>query len=235
MKKRETSRHKAALEKGKFIRHSIFGAEDGLISTLGFLSGIAGANLAGFTIIIAGVAEIFAAALSMGIGTYLSSKSQTELIKRKIELEKEEINKFPKLERKEVEKIYRKKGFKGQELKKIVNKIISNKNLFLEEILVEELGIIPKNFENPLKSAFVMFFTFIVLALIPLLPYLFLPITNAIIASIILTTLTLFLIGAIKSKLTKRNWFYSGLEMMSLGLLAAVVTYYTGNIISSII
>ena len=124
MKKRQIS-HKTKHQKGRFIRHFIFGAEDGLISTLGFLSGIAGAHLSKATIVIAGIAEVFAAALSMGIGTYLSSKSQIEVYKRDIEVEREEIESEPKLERKEIEAIYRKKGFKGKELKVIVNKICS--------------------------------------------------------------------------------------------------------------
>src|SRR3989344_4846525 len=167
-KKRKVILHRH-LEHGKFIRHVIFGAEDGLISTLGFLSGIAGANLSHFTIVIAGIAEVFAAAFSMGIGTYLSTKSQTELLKRNIDIEKEEIERTPISEKIEIEKIYRKKGFVGKELRMIVDKICSNKNLCLREIIVAEHGIVPENFENPFKAAFVMFFTFFILALIPLL------------------------------------------------------------------
>lgn len=226
--------HLKEYEKGKFIRHFIFGAEDGLISTLGFLSGITGAHLAKFTIVIAGFAAVFAAALSMGIGTYLSSKSQTELIKRNIEVEKSYIEKYPKLEKKEIESIYRKKGFKGGELKRIVNKIFSNKKVLLKEMITSELGILPGKFENPVQSALVMFFTFIILAFIPLFPYLIFPVSQAIIISITLTVLTLFLVGAIKTKLTKRNWFTSGLEMLIFGILAAIVTYYIGNFISTL-
>jgi len=233
MKKKRKLGHQAEHEKGKFIRHFIFGAEDGLISTLGFLSGITGAGLSHFTIAIAGVAEVFAAALSMGIGTYLSSKSQTELIKRNIEIEKIHIEKYPQLEKKEVEDFYRKKGFKGIELKHIVNKICSNKKVLLKEMLTSELGIFPKRFENPLKSAVVMFISFIILAMIPLLPFILIgnsPLTY----SIIFTLIVLFLVGATKTRLTKRNWFYSGLEMLVLGLVATIVTFYIGEFISTL-
>ncbi len=221
-------------QKGKFIRHFIFGAEDGLISTLGFLSGIAGAQLSKFTIVIAGISEVFAAALSMGIGTYLSTKSQTELMHRNVEIEESHIKKYPKMERREIEEIYIKKGFKGKELKKIVDKICSNKEILLREMMTSELGILPGKYENPVKSAMVMFFTFFILALIPLFPYLIFPVSTAIVTSITLTVLTLFLVGAVKTRLTNRPWFTSGLEMLIFGLIAAIITYYIGEFISTI-
>ena len=234
MKKKRKVVHKVEHQKGEFIRHFIFGAEDGLISTLGFLSGIAGAHLAKLTITIAGMAEVFAAALSMGIGTYLSSKSQTELIKRNIELERLHIKKYPKLEKQEIKDLYKKKGFKGKELEKIVNKIFSNKNVLLEEMMTSELGVLPGKFEKPIKSALIMFFTFFVLAMIPLFPYLLFKVSEAVIISTFLTVTALFLVGAIKTKLTNRNWLNSGLEMLIFGILAALVTYYIGNFISTL-
>jgi len=219
---------------GKFIRHFIFGAEDGLISTLGFLSGIAGASLAHFTIVVAGIAEVFAAALSMGIGTYLSSKSQREVSERLIQEEKEEIEKTPSLQRKQIEHIYRNKGFKGKDLKMICNKVCSNKDLMLKEMLAYELGIIPGKFENPVSSSFVMFFTFLILAFIPLFPYLIFPISQALPYSIIFTLIALFLVGSTKTKITKRNWFKSGFEMLALGAIAALITFYIGNFVSTL-
>lgn len=226
--------HSKEHEKGKFIRHFVFGAEDGLISTLGFLSGIAGAHLAKLTIVIVGIAEVFAAALSMGIGTYLSTKAHTELNERNIEIEKSHIKKDPKIERKEIEYIYKQKGFKGAELKRIVNKICSNKKILLREMMVSELGILPGKFENPIKSALVMFFTFLILAMIPLFPYLLYPVSQAIKLSITLTVLALFLVGAVKTKVTNKNWFRSGFEMLIFGILAALVTYFIGNFISGL-
>ncbi|MEK6826074.1 MAG: VIT1/CCC1 transporter family protein [Nanoarchaeota archaeon] len=222
-------------KKGKFIRHFIFGAEDGLISTLGFLSGVAGAAFSHIFIVIAGVAEVFAAALSMGIGTYLSTKSQAELMKRNIDVEKEGIERTPRLVKKQVEMIYRSKGFKGGDLKKIVNTICSDKKLCLQEMTVAELGIVPGRFENPYKAAFVMFFTFFILALIPLSPYLFFEnVGDALIVSIVLTVLALFIVGALKTRLTKKNWFKSGFEMLILGFVAAVVTYFIGEFIGGL-
>ena len=226
--------HKQDHQQGQFIRHFIFGAEDGLISTLGFLSGIAGANLSRAVIGIAGIAEVFAASLSMAIGTYLSSKSQTELVKRNIEIEKSQIEKSPKQEKKELIALYKKKGFKGKELEKIVSKIMSNKKVVLNEMLTSELGILPGRFENPVKSAVVMFFTFILLAMIPLFPYLLFQVSLAVKVSITLTVLSLFLVGAIKTKVTNRNWFSSGFEMLIFGIIAAIVTFYIGEFIATL-
>lgn len=231
MKKKHKS-HQLEHKNSKFIRHFIFGAEDGLISTLGFLSGITGANLSKLTIAIAGIAEVFAAALSMAIGTYLSTKSHTELASRNIEIEKTQIEKHPKFEKKEIEAIYKEKGFEGKELKMIVKKICSNKKIMLKEMMISELGILPGKIENPIHSALVMFFTFITLAIIPLFPYLLFQVPEAILISITLTVLTLFIVGAVKTKVTNKHWFISGLEMLIFGILAAVITFYIGEFVS---
>ena len=221
-------------EESKFIRHFIFGAEDGLISTFGFLAGITGAHLSHFTIVVAGIAGVFAAGLSMGIGTYLSSKSQLEVHRRNIEIEKEEIKKYPEHEKKELEEMYRKKGFKGKELKMIVDKIFSNKKVLLNEMLSSELGIKPSKFENPFKSSLIMFATFIILALIPLFPYLVFSVKQALVFSAIFSLIALFLVGAAKTRITKKSWFVAGLEMLILGAFAAGITYYIGNLISGL-
>ena len=226
--------HEREHEKGKSIRHIIFGAEDGLISTLGFLSGVTGAHLSTLTIAIVGIAEIFAAALSMGIGTYLSSKSQTEVLQRNIDVEKSHLERSPVRERKELEEMYKKKGFKGKELEKIVNKLMSNKKIALNEMMTSELGIIPGKGENPIRSAFVMFGTFMILAMIPFTPYLLFSREKAIAISVIATVSALFCVGALKTRLTRKNWFTSGLEMLIFGVCAAFVTYYIGQFISSL-
>jgi len=221
-------------ERGKFIRHFIFGAEDGLISTLGFLAGVAGAGLSQIVIVVAGIASVFAAALSMGIGTYLSSKSQAELIKRNIDVEREGIEKTPKLIKKEMESIYRDKGFKGRDLKKIVNTLCADKDVCLSEMAVAEFGVVPGKVENPFRASVVMFFTFIILAMIPLFPYLLFSVGDAIIVSIVLSVIALFVVGATKTRLTKKSWFRSGFEMMILGLIAAIVTYYIGQFVGGL-
>jgi len=222
-------------ERGKFIRHFIFGAEDGLISTLGFLAGVAGAGLSQIVIVVAGIASVFAAALSMGIGTYLSSKSQAELIKRNIDVEKEGIEKTPKLIKKQMESIYRDKGFKGKDLKKIVNTLCADKDVCLREMAVAEFGVVPGKVENPFRASVVMFFTFLILAMIPLFPYIiFSAVGDAIIVSIVLSVIALFVVGATKTRLTKKSWFRSGFEMMILGLVAAIITYYIGQFVGGL-
>jgi len=233
-KKRRKALHEEH-ERGKFIRHFIFGAEDGLISTLGFLAGVAGAGLSHFVIVISGFASVFAAAISMGIGTYLSTKSQAELIKRNLDVEREGIEKTPKLIKKEMEAIYRNKGFKGRDLKNIVNTLCSDKDVCLNEMAVAEFGVVPGKVENPFRASIVMFFTFIILAMIPLFPYIiFSAVGDAIIVSIVLTVIALFIVGATKTRLTKKSWFKSGFEMMILGLIAAIITFFIGQFISGL-
>lgn len=234
MKKKRRGPLHSVHERGKFLRHFVFGAEDGLISTLGFLSGIAGASFSHAVIVITGAAGVFAAAFSMGIGTYLSTKSHAELMKRNLDVEKEGIEKTPRLIKKEMELIYREKGFKGKNLKNIVNTLCADKKVCLREMAVAELGVLPGKYENPFKASVVMFITFLVLAMIPLFPYLIFSVGNAIIVSIVLSVVALFVVGAAKTKLTKKSWVRSGFEMMIFGLIAAVVTFYIGQFVSGL-
>ncbi|MBI2583828.1 MAG: VIT1/CCC1 transporter family protein [Candidatus Aenigmarchaeota archaeon] len=215
------------------IREIIFGAEDGIVTTLGVVLGVAAAgNASTLIVIVAGLAAMLAEAISMGVGSYLSAKSQRELVEEQMRIERQEMKEKPDEERKEISDIYYKKGFRGKELSSIVKKITSNKKLWLQEMLVWELGIMPKKNEVPSKTA-TIFFLASLLGIIPILPFLFLSVTSAIPYSVILGFGTLFLTGALKTKLTKRSWLKSGSEMMMLGILAALAGYAIGALLGA--
>jgi len=219
---------------GGLIREFVFGAEDGMLGTLGVVTGIVGAAITSDIVILAGIAEIVAGAFSMAAGTYLATKSQIEFYNKEKEREKKEIDELPWVEKKEIEILYKAKGFKGRELKDIVNKITSNKKIWLNIMMEEELGLVESRFENPRKAAVLMSVSFIFGGILPLAPYFMFNTLTALVLSVILTITGLFCVGAGKTILTKGKWWKSGLEMLIAGGLAAVVAFLIGRAISGL-
>ena len=179
-RKKEGHKKRMKLAQGAYIREFIFGIEDGLVSTLGFVVGLTTAAASNRIIIIGGIAAMVAAAISMAAGTYLSIKSQKEF-------------------------------FDTRERRK-------SKHYHLE---------------NPTKGAMIMFISFIFGALIPILPYFFITSNKALVVAALLTIVTLFIFGASKTRLTKRNWFKSGFEMAAVGIIAAAAGLIVGLIARS--
>lgn len=158
--------HRKGSESGRklsgFFREAVFGLGDGMVSTLGAITGIAIGTGSRFVVLLSGLVVIAVESLSMAAGTYLSSKSEREILERYLEEEKWEIeNKFEK-EKKELRDIYRKKGFNKKELDMIVSRISKNKEVMLEEMAHHELKIIPENLEKPRGNAFIMGFSYVV-------------------------------------------------------------------------
>jgi len=217
---------------GGFIREIVFGFNDGVIATFAIVSGMMGAMLSNFVIVLAGLAEVIGGAVSMGLGAYISTKSQVEFYKSEIERERNEIEAMPEREKEELREAYRLKGFRGELLDKIVEEVSSNKQLWLKVMLEDELGLMLNRFDNPLKVGLVMTLAFITGAVIPITPYLFLPQTHSLTASILLSLISLFFMGAGKSIITHRSWVKSGMEMLIIGALAASSAYIVGALIS---
>ena len=220
---------------GKFLRHAIFGMNDGIVSTLALLAGLIGAYMDKSVIIIAGMAEMFAGAISMSLGTYISTKSQTEFYKREIKRESEDLDKLPKIERSRVRDIYRKKGFEGKELDKIVDKLTSDRELWLDVLVSEELGLKKSKMENALIAGVVMFVAFVFGAFIPLSSFMFVPTEFALKTAVVSSLAILFFAGAGKTHFTGRNWFKSGIEMVVVGAVATFAAFYIGSFIGNYI
>lgn len=216
-------------KRGKMIKELVFGVQDGALTTLGVVTGITGAAAGNSLIILAGAVSLITEAISMAAGEYLSSKSEIEVYNHEIELEKLEMKEVPEIERWEVEKIFRGKGFKGSLLKNVVDKITADKKLWLDTMLLEELGF-PKKFEDPKKLGFIMFLTSLLGGAIPIIPYLIMQPAAAIIFSLIATAAALFTVGAAKTMMIKGNWLKGGVEMMAVGMLVALVGYSIGSV-----
>lgn len=215
--------------KGRAIREIIFGMNDGLVTTIGFLAGVTGSISQGRYILLAGMAEVVAGAVSMGIGAYLATKSQQEFFDSEIEQEKWEIEKMPEKEAEEIRDIYGKMGFTPSEQDMIVNRVTSDKELLLRFMKREELGIIDEHRDDPVQVALTMGGSFFVGCLPPIIPYFFLGDPHsAIWVAILFSVVFLFLAGAAKTRLTKVKPLRSGLETMILGILASSVGYGLG-------
>ncbi|MBU1085682.1 MAG: VIT1/CCC1 transporter family protein [Candidatus Beckwithbacteria bacterium] len=219
-----------ALTGGSYIRDLVYGANDGIVTTFAVVAGVAGANLSSNIVLILGFANLFADGLAMAIGNYLGTKSEQEYIEKERKTEEWEIEHVPDCEQKEIKNIYRKKGFKGKSLIQIVDLVTSNKKLWIDTMMINELGILPNDDTSPVKNALATFFSFTFAGLFPLLPYIFL-FSNSFNISIIFTGLSLFTVGALRTFITKKHWLIAGLEMLFVGAIAAIVAFATGYFI----
>ncbi|MEK6974447.1 MAG: VIT1/CCC1 transporter family protein [Nanoarchaeota archaeon] len=221
-------------QQGNLLYDIILGGQDGMVNVLGSVLGVAAATLDTSIVLIAGLAATLAESISMGAVAYTSSKASHDFYLSQLALEKDSIKKLRNFEIREIRELYYKKGFRGKQLSDIVNKIISNKKLWVRTIMDEEIRL-SDGFKNPMNSAFIVFFASLFGSLIPLLPFFFIPVKEGIIISFIVSTLSLFSLGAVKGKITYGNWKKAGLELATIGIIAAVLSYILGEIIGRII
>ncbi len=219
---------------GNVLRDIILGGQDGLVNVLGSVLGVAAATNDTKIVIIAGIAATLAESISMGAVAYTSSKASHDFYLSQLALEKDSIKKIKHFEIKEIRNLYYKKGFRGKQLDSIVKKITSNKDLWLKTIMQEEIKL-SDVFRNPVKNATIVFFASLIGSVIPLLPFFAMPVKPAIITSFIISTTALFILGAIKGKLTYGSWKRSGIELAAIGIIAAVVTYIIGILVGRVI
>lgn len=215
---------------GTYIRDLVYGANDGIITTFAVVAGVAGASLSSAVVLILGFANLLADGLSMAIGNYLGTKSEQSYIKSERDMETWEVDHLPQEERQEVQKIYTAKGFTGKDLHRVVNIITADKNRWVNEMMVSELGLIPTlDHQAALKKGLATFIAFTTAGFMPLLPYILG--ISSFIGSAAMTGLALFFVGSLRSLITRRHWLRSGLEMLSVGTLAALAAYLTGFLI----
>jgi len=212
------------------LRDAVFGTQDGLISTLGALTGIAAGTQSREAVVIAGFVIIVVESLSMAAGSYLSSKSQREYLERLLREEEEEIARDPEGEYQEIVEMYRERGYTDEEIALIAKRLLSDPKLLLEDMAHKELGICPQALEEPLGNAFVMGLAYVVGGLIPVVPYLVLSLQAAMPISVGGTLLALFCFGGLKGRIVKQPWWRSGLEMLSIAGLAALAGFAIGQI-----
>lgn len=222
---------------GGGVRDMIFGANDGLVSTLAFVAGVVGAITDPYLVLLSGVAELFAGTISMGFGSYQSAKSELEVWERETQRKQVGKGRTPEEEQEALIKYYQSEGFQRGEAEAIVKRIATEKETPIHAGALEEIGIAPEELGNPVKAGLLCGVSFGLAALVPILPFAFgaLNCTDALVASTIATLATLFGVGALKTIFSRKNWIRSGLEMMVIGASAAAITYMIGTLFSLII
>ena len=229
------SRHiEPHIKESSYIRDLVFGFGDGVNTSLGIVSGVGGAAVAADVVILAALIGMFTGAKAMAVQNYLAVKSQREVLQSEIKREEFEIESVPDKERQEIEDIYKSKGFHGDDLRRVVDRITSDKNVWLKTMLTEELGLNLEIVGNPLKGALVMFGAFLLGGILPILPYFIVKAglissSTAIGIAIGLSVISSFIVGAIKARIAKKNWVRGGIEMAGLGTGIALVGYGIGS------
>lgn len=219
-----------------YLGEFVYGGIDGLVTTFAVVAGGAGANLDSVVIIILGFANLLADGFSMSVGAYLSSKSERENYEKHKNIERWEVENIPEKEREEVREIYQKKGFEGELLDKVVEKITEDKEVWIEVMMREELEMIPDT-KSALAKAGVTFLSFVVVGFVPLSVYVWdfvSPLSvNLFLVSGGLTSLAFVGIGWLKSLVLQTSRWQSIFETLLLGALAALLAYGVGSVLES--
>jgi vacuolar iron transporter family protein len=214
---------------GGFVREVVFGANDGLVAAFAVVAGVHGAQAASKIILIAGMAEVVGGMISMGLGAYLSVKSAVEYIRGERKREEYEVKHYPERERREIQDIYKNKGFEPPVLDAIVDHICADEKRWVNIMMQEELNLAEEESLSPGKSALATGGAYALASLMPVLPFVFSSdVHRDFLWSIALTIGALFFVGANKTVVTGLRWWRSGLEAMLIGGVAAMATYYIG-------
>jgi len=216
------------------LRAAVLGANDGLVSNLSLVMGVAGANLSGRAVLVTGLAGLVAGACSMAMGEWLSVNSAREAFQAQIDVEAQELHEFPEEEKQELALIYQAKGLSEAQATLLADRIIANKDTALDTLAREELGINPEDLGGSAWAAgATSFLLFALGAIFPVIPYFFLDADTALAASLGLSGLAMFAIGAGTTLFTGRGMLYSGMRQLLIGFAAAAVTYGIGRLIGA--
>jgi vacuolar iron transporter family protein len=216
---------------GGSLRAAVFGANDGLVSNLALIMGVAGGTGDPGVIVLAGVAGLVAGAGSMAAGEWVSVRSQRELYEREIAVERWELEQFPDDERHELVLIYQAKGLDAATAEGLADQIMADPEVALDTLAREELGLNPADLGSPWQAAISSFLAFATGALVPLLPFLVVSGRAALVGAAVASALALAVVGAVISVFTGRSAWRSALRMVAIGSGAALVTYLIGSLV----
>jgi vacuolar iron transporter family protein len=221
-----------------YLREFVYGGIDGAVTTFAVVAGAVGANLDASIIIILGFANLLADGFSMSVGAYLSSKSENENYNKHRNIEYWEVDNIPEKERQEIVEIYSAKGFDGELLEKVVDVIVSDRDRWVDEMMKDELNMI-EDTKSPFKIGLATLISFIFIGFIPLMVYVYDFFNETVIDLFFWTSLftgvAFVVIGWLKSYVNQTNVFKSVLETLALGFVGALVAYFVGDFLESLI
>ena len=217
------------------LREVVFGAQDGLLSTVALVTGVAVAVENQTTVLVAGLAAALPGMLSMATGAFLGSRAEQDVQRAEIEREARELEENPAEELAELVVLYQREGKTYQEARHLADEISQDKDLWLRTLVEKELGISPDDTTNPLKDALTMGIAFILGAIVPIMPHFFLEGGPAITISIASALTGLFILGVGKGRLVQRSPFLQGMEILIIGAISSAVGFGLGELIPRII
>jgi vacuolar iron transporter family protein len=222
------ARHRSSL--GGALRASVFGVNDGLISNMSLVLGVAGAGVGSGYVLTTGAAGLLAGALSMAAGEYVSVRSQREMYEYQMALEREELAEYPQEEAEELALIYQARGVDLEQAREVSRALLAHPAQALDVLAREELGLNPDDLGSPWRAAVSSFVTFAAGAAVPLIPFLLhLEAARAIIAAVLLTAAALFAVGLGLSLFTGRQALRSALRMLLIGAAAGLASWLLGH------
>ena len=217
------------------LREVVFGAQDGLLSTVALVTGVAVAVENQTTVLVAGLAAALPGMLSMATGAFLGSRAALDVQRAEIAREAQELEENPAEELAELVVLYQREGKTYQEARHLADEIAEDKELWLRTLVEKELGISPDETSSPLKDALTMGIAFILAAIVPIMPHFFLEGGPAIAVSIAAALTGLFILGVGKGRLVQRSPFFQGLEILTIGAISAGIGFGLGDLIPRLI
>ncbi len=222
-------RHRGA--SGNAIRAAVLGANDGLVSNLSLIAGVAGADPGRDVVVLAGIAGLLAGSLSMALGEWVSVRSSAEYFQNQIAIERDELAEIPDEEEEELVLIYQARGMELEQARAAAANVMSDPERALQTLAREELGLSEDADANPWVAAGTSFVMFAIGAILPVVPWFITSGVAATVASVILSAFGLFALGALITIFTGRGTLFSGTRMLVLGLIAAAITFGIGTAI----
>jgi VIT1/CCC1 family predicted Fe2+/Mn2+ transporter len=228
---RSEGRHGAAT--GNALRASVLGVNDGLVSTLSLVMGVAGADPGRSVVLLSGIAGLLAGSIAMALGEWISVRSSVEMYERQVRIEREELTLNPEEEEEELSHIYQAKGLSEADARATAKRILGNTETALDTLVREELGMSLEEAGNPWVAAGSSFLMFSLGAVLPVIPWFLASGPLAVGLSAAFAGVGLFASGAITTLFTGRNPFFSGGRMLAFGLAGAAVTFGVGKVIGA--
>jgi len=227
----EIRQKKQVIESRARIREFVFGIQDGVISTVGLLAGVQGATENNIVVIITGLTGMFSGAISMAAGSYLSSGAQKEIFDREISDAEKLAEREPYMAAEGLLKALGEEGLSKEQSYQMVKVLIQQRNVFLRTFQEKVFGLGSAEINRPLQAALIMGLSFIVGAIVPILPYMFSSGVAALYLSALLGGVTLFCVGALKGQLAGQSLFLSGFKFFLIAVSAAVAGYLIGLVV----
>ena len=211
------------------IREVVFGAQDGILSTVALVTSVAVALDSQTAVLVAGLAAAAAGTISMATGAYLGSRAEQDVQRAEIAREAQEIEEKPAEELAELVVIYQREGRTFEEARRMADEIAEDKELWLRTLVEKELGISPDETANPLKDAAAMGVSFLLAASVPIIPHIVLTGTAAISVSVASALVALFVLGSLKGRLVQKSPILQGLEVLGIGAVSAAIGFALGD------